>query len=98
MGILDLDWNHVTEVVSGCARGVDRAGEIWAADHMIPVKHFPADWNRHGKAAGPIRNGEMAEYADGALLLWDGVSRGTTNMKEHMERLGKPYVIFTVTP
>jgi hypothetical protein len=92
----------VTEVVCGTAKGIDLAGKEWANEDWkqdyptsshngpIPVKEFPADWNTHGKAAGPIRNKQMAEYADALLLIWDGESKGSANMKREMEKLGKP--------
>lgn len=70
----------ITEVVSGHARGVDRLGEQWAKTSNISVKLFPADWGKFGKAAGFVRNKEMAEYADALIAIWDGVSRGTENM------------------
>ncbi|WP_197026348.1 hypothetical protein [Polaribacter sp. Hel_I_88] len=41
---------------------------------------FPAEWNKFGKAAGPVRNKEMAIYADALIAFWDGKSRGTKNM------------------
>lgn len=69
-----------TEVVSGGASGVDTLGEQWASQYGFPVRRFPADWKRHGNAAGPIRNGEMAAYADALVAIWDGKSRGTFNM------------------
>lgn len=84
---------NITEVVSGCATGVDRLGETWARANNIPIKEMPADWHRHGKAAGPYRNREMAEYADAAIIIWDGESRGTRNMIENMIRKKKPYHI-----
>ena len=72
--------NHqVTEVVSGGASGADAEGETWAKAHGIPIKRFPADWNTHGRAAGPIRNKQMAEYADAVVLFPGG--RGTASMK-----------------
>ena len=76
---------EIEEVVSGGAAGVDTLGEQWAKKHGIKVKRFPANWDRDGKAAGPIRNKAMAVYAhkdgDGALLaLWDGKSPGTSHM------------------
>ena len=80
----------VTEIVSGGAWGVDHAGEAFAREHAIPVILFPADWDKNGKAAGPIRNRFMAEYADALLLIWDGESRGSANMKAEMLKLGKP--------
>lgn len=69
----------ITEVVSGCARGVDASGELWARTFGIPVKHFPANWSL-GPKAGPIRNRQMAEYADALIAVWDGKSKGTKNM------------------
>lgn len=84
---------NITEVVSGCATGVDTLGEQWARANDVPIKEMPANWNRHGNSAGPIRNRDMAEYADAAIIIWDGESRGTRNMIENMIRRKKPYHI-----
>lgn len=81
----------VTEVVSGGARGVDASGESWAKVFARPIRYFLPDWSAHGKkSAGPIRNAEMAEYADALLLIWNGQSKGSANMKQQMERRKKP--------
>ncbi len=72
----------ITEVVSGKARGVDSLGERWAIENFKPVKEFPANWEMHGKAAGPIRNREMANYAEALIAIFDGKSPGTKNMIE----------------
>lgn len=93
--ILESRFNF-TEVVSGTARGVDRLGEIFACSKGYSVKKFPANWTEYGKAAGHIRNREMAQYADALLAVWDGKSRGTKNMIEEMEKLGKPVHIYFV--
>ena len=79
------------EIVSGGALGVDKSGEEFSklVSYVNLVK-FPADWNTHGKSAGPIRNRQMADYSDSLLLIWDGQSRGSKNMKREMEKLGKP--------
>jgi hypothetical protein len=71
-----------TLIVSGCARGVDQLGERWAELHDIPVAQYPADWRRHGNAAGPRRNAVMAQNADALVALWDGRSAGTGHMIE----------------
>jgi hypothetical protein len=84
---------EITEVVSGCAIGVDRMGEKYARSQNIQVKTMPADWNRYHKAAGAIRNQKMAEYADAAIILWDGKSPGSKNMLENMKKLNKPYYL-----
>ena len=70
----------ITEIVSGCAKGADTFGEEWADDQRLPVKKFPADWDKYGKNAGPIRNKQMAEYADGLVAFRFKNSKGTTNM------------------
>jgi len=80
------DIENVTEVVSGCAQGVDSAGEGWARNRLIPIKMFPADWNAHGKSAGFLRNTQMALYAD-ALAIFPG-GKGSKNMFETAKTLG----------
>lgn len=80
----------ITEVVCGCAKGIDMAGEYWAGLNSIPVKHFHPDWNLYGNAAGPIRNAKMAAYSDALILIWDGSSRGSQNMKNLMKNANKP--------
>ncbi|MAT51550.1 MAG: hypothetical protein CMK32_10245 [Porticoccaceae bacterium] len=78
--MLDILRPTITEVVSGKARGADSEGERWANENGIPVKGFPADWGAHGKAAGPIRNQQMADYAEQLIAFWDGKSSGTRDM------------------
>lgn len=70
----------ITEIVSGTARGVDRLGERLGKEFDIPVVQFPADWKKYPKAAGHIRNAEMAKYAEACIILWDGKSPGTKSM------------------
>ena len=78
IAFLDSIAPQITEVVSGGAHGADSCGEAWAKSKGIPIKVFKADWIRHGKAAGPRRNSEMAAYADAAVLFSGG--RGTADM------------------
>ena len=85
---------QITEVVCGMARGADQLGGKWAYENKIPVKKFPANWDEHGLKAGPIRNAEMGQYADAAIIfIWDG-SRGSADMERKMRALKKP--CFTV--
>jgi hypothetical protein len=84
---------EITEVVSGCARGVDTLGERWAREHHVPVKRFPANWNLYGKSAGSRRNGEMARYADALVAISLDDSPGTRNMIQQAQVQGlKVYV------
>lgn len=63
-------------VLSGAAKGADELGEMWAASKGIPVERYPADRNRFGKSAGPIRNVQVLEKAD-ALICFDGGGPGS---------------------
>lgn len=76
------------EIVSGLAKGPDTIALEYAKKFNLPYKEFPADWNKHNKAAGMIRNAEMAEYADRVLVFWDMKSKGTKNMLELAKKKG----------
>ena len=76
----------ITEVVSGCCSGADLGGEFWAESRGIDITQFTANWDKHGKAAGPIRNRQMAEYADAVVLFPGG--RGTNSMAKEAHKAG----------
>lgn len=83
-----LSQQHEVEVVSGAAKGADKLGERYAEERGFPIKRFPADWGTHGKAAGYIRNEEMALYADALIAFWDEQSKGTKHMIDIAELHG----------
>jgi len=85
--IIDDSKFEISELVCGMASGADQIGFCWAGVNGIPVKEFPANWDKHGRAAGPIRNKEMAEYADALILIWDGKSRGSASMLREAKKL-----------
>ena len=75
------DYGMPSEVVSGaCKTGVDNLGELWAERNGMPIKRFEADWVKFGKPAGPIRNSEMAVYAEAALIFTLPHSKGSNDM------------------
>ena len=91
----------ITYVVSGKAPGVDTLGEQWADENGVKVKPFPANWsdinvpgavvrkNKYGyynAVAGHLRNEEMAKVADALILVWDGVSTGSADMKSRAKK------------
>lgn len=95
LGFLGLDITDPGEVLCGMARGADLAGKRWAEAHGIPVSEYVAHWQTYGKAAGHVRNKEMAERAHSALIFWDGSSPGSANMAAQMLALGKPVAVLT---
>ena len=87
--ITEIDW-PVSEVISGGCRGVDSLGEKWAEAQGLPVTVCHADWVRYGREAGELRNREMAQNADGLILLWDGKSPGASCMMREAARASIP--------
>ena len=95
---------QITEIVSGCANGVDSLGEQWALENGVKVEPFDANWdditvpnalirtNKWGKEynarAGFQRNERMAEYGDVLIVIWDGKSRGSKDMMDCATRHG----------
>lgn len=69
-------------IVSGHASGADALGERYAQERGYETEIYPTDWKTHGRAAGPIRNAQMAAVADAPIALWDGKSHGIKNMIE----------------
>ena len=80
------------QIISGHARGTDMLGELFAHEHYLDLKIFPAQWEKYGKSAGSIRNNDMATYAseeNGMLIaFWDGKSKGTHNMIDTAKKHG----------
>ena len=72
-------------------RGVDVMAKSVAAELGLPQEPHPADWHKHGKAAGPIRNQEMVDSGvDVCLAFPMGKSRGTRDCMARAERAGIP--------
>jgi len=94
--VFDCRHFDIHEFVTGeCELGADQIPRMlmkltYIEDYEFPITSFKPDWGTHGRAAGPIRNREMAKYGDALLLIWDGASRGSANMKQEMIKLGKP--------
>lgn len=86
---------QITEVVWGKARGIDACGQRWAERNGVPWKPFPADWSK-GRAAGLIRNTEMADYGEALIAITNG-SPGTRDMiqKGHARRM--PMIVIAIS-
>lgn len=103
---------QVTEIVSGCAGGVDALGEQWALENDIPVDPYPAEWDdvtapnalvktnkwdkEYNARAGFQRNELMANNGDILIAIWDGKSRGTKDMISRATKHGLLVYIYTI--
>jgi hypothetical protein len=79
------------------AGGVDRWGYEFAMRNNLKVHDFHADWKKHHKAAGYIRNCQMGDFADALLAVWDGKSTGTRQMIGYATSKGLEIVTYGVT-
>jgi len=85
----------ITILVSGGAKGADTLGEQYAKENNIPTKIFLPDWEKHGKAAGFIRNTDIINEAELVVAFWDQNSSGTKDSIEKADKAGKKILIIT---
>ena len=88
---------HRVVIVSGHARGADSLGERFAKEFSIPFELHPAKWRLLGKAAGMVRNAEMAKCSDALIAFWDGESRGTRHMISFARKRGLEVSVINTT-
>lgn len=75
----------------GCASGADQLAEEWVRARRrvkwpVDVQRYPADWPRHGRRAGRVRNAEMVKPGADVCLAFilDG-SKGATHCADLAE-------------
>lgn len=59
-------------VTGKCPTGADRMAEEWAEAYDVEVVTYPADWGKHGKAAGPVRNAVMVKQGADVCMAYGG--------------------------
>lgn len=79
--------NKITMIIHGGARGADTmAGGIARASGIQEVI-CPANWDKHGKGAGHIRNSAMLNLAPDLVVACQG-GRGTEDMMNISSQAG----------
>lgn len=74
--------------VTGPYVGADYWSHQWAMAHDIPTVRVHAEWKKHGRAAGPIRNQKILDDWSPAYLVTFSGGRGTADMTERAKRAG----------
>jgi len=82
-------------IISGAARGADRAASDWATCNYARLEEFPADWVQYGKRAGPIRNEDMLNRGNPNLVISFPGGRGTAHMVKIAKKAGVEVVEIT---
>jgi len=83
----------ITLLVSGGAKGADSLGERYANENNIETLIFKPDWEKHGKAAGMIRNTDIVNNAETIIAFWDNSSKGTAHSIGIAKKMNKKIVI-----
>lgn len=69
-----------TVIIHGAARGADSLAARWAHENSVTAEAYPAEWERDGRAAGPIRNKRMLTLGKPDCVLAFPGGRGTAHM------------------
>jgi hypothetical protein len=93
----ELDKLHaeltICTLIHGAATGADSLADAWSKSRGVEVIACPADWSRHGRAAGPIRNKAMlTDHAPELLVAFPG-GRGTANMISQARAAGLKIIV-----
>lgn len=75
-------------IIHGAASGVDKFAGEWAHSKGIPVERYPANWRKHGRAAGPLRNQQMLDEGKPDLVVYFPGGVGTADMVARAEKAG----------
>lgn len=78
-------------VIHGAARGADILAGECAKELGFWVMEFPADWDKHGKSAGPIRNIQMLNEKPQLVIAFHpdlSKSRGTAHTVREAKKRG----------
>ena len=85
-------------VIEGEAKGADTLARVVAESMNLFVEKYPADWERYGLAAGPIRTSQMLiEGKPDVVIGFNNdikKSKGTKHMLGIASRAGVPTFLY----
>lgn len=86
----ELDKIQPSFLIEGGAKGADTLAWRWGNINLSPdqKRSFPANWDKHGKAAGYIRNQQMLDEGKPDLVLAFPGGKGTADMVRRAQKLG----------
>jgi len=91
-------WDDALVVIEGGCTGADTFAREWCWAHRtVGRMEFTAEWNKYGRAAGPIRNQRMIDEGTPDLVLAFhadiGNSKGTWDLVKRANKAGIPVQI-----
>ena len=91
-----LSHGPISVIISGGADGADSLAESYAWECNIATIIYPALWSQHGRAAGPIRNSQIASECTECIAFLSIDSVGTRDTIVKVKKLGKGLLIIRV--
>ena len=89
--------NQIEVIIHGGCRGADLLAADVAKELSIPTEEYPADWNTHGRSAGPKRNQQMLDKGKPTFVLafHDDIdeSKGTKDMVLRAKKAHLPFKV-----
>lgn len=83
---------EIEYIVHGDAKGADSLADEVAKEIGINRVKFPANWTKHKRSAGPIRNRIMIELVQIDVVLAFPGGEGTADMKHQAQKNGIPVI------
>lgn len=75
-------------LIHGAAKGADQLASEWAWENGVGAASYPANWEKHGRAAGPIRNQRMLDEGKPDIVIAFPGGRGTADLVSRAEKAG----------
>jgi hypothetical protein len=85
----------ITAIIHGGAKGADTLAHDWAKCISVSIEMYPADWEKHGRAAGAIRNKQMLDEGLPDLVIAFPGGRGTANMVDQATKAGVKVILIS---
>jgi len=86
-----------TIIINGAFPGADLLSSMVAKELHLEYREYPANWDKHGKAAVHIRNQEMIdkEHPDLVIAFHQNISesKGTRDMCKRAKKQGIPVIL-----
>lgn len=84
-------------LIVGDAKGADSIAWAWAKLGRVKRRRYKANWEKYGRAAGPIRNNRMLGHGKPDLVLAFhndiSSSKGTRHCTESARKRGIPVIL-----
>jgi len=80
-----------TVIIHGDCSGADRLADNWADARGVTTSVYPADWAKHGKVAGLVRNEQMLMEPPDLVLAFPG-GNGTADMVARAKDANVPVI------